>query len=160
MLTVTVTNTTDASLNVSDIYTTLNASGDAGDAVTFTRSQAQLDSMQALKTLLNAGSVTVDVVPSTDNEPGMSIPTEQFGTVGSLAVSGVAIVTSAVTFPFPYDSTVTPNVSLTVVQGTAQDFKANTYVRSLTHTGFTIALDVTTAGAGGHVTSVNWSARG
>lgn len=155
-VTVTVTNTTDAVVNIPELYAQLAASGAAGSSLTFTRSMAEMDMLIGLKTLVSAGTVTVDMDPSSDNLPGPGVPQMQFGTSTAMSVASIAIVTQAVTFQMAYDASVTPNVQLTVVEGSATDFKANVYVRSLTHTGFTIALDVTTAGAGGHTCTVSW----
>lgn len=147
-LNVTITNTSDSRIKLEDLYMYLGPSGADNDAVTVQRTMSQLDRMEALKTLVNAGTVTVDIVPSSDNFPGPSIPQVQSGVAAGLDVSDTQVITQAVSFPIAYDSTVTPNVSLTVVQGSTTTFKARTYVRSLTHTGFTIALDVTTPATG------------
>jgi|HubBroStandDraft_6_1064221.scaffolds.fasta_scaffold425937_2 hypothetical protein len=156
---VTITNTTDAELQISEIYSQLGPAGSPTASLTFTRSVAELDSMVALKTLVFNGTVTVVVTESTDNVDILSIPLEQHGNVGTLAVDSVAVVTHAVTFANAYPVGVSPVITFGVQQGTHTDWKAGVYARSVTNTGFTLALDVTTqSGTSGEKGSVNWVA--
>src|SRR5580692_902737 len=98
-LTVTLTNTTNDTVQLTELYAYVGPLG----TLTFSRSQAELDKLIALKTLINAGTLTIDIDPSSTNLPGPSIPFEQYGTVTGLDISDVAIVTQAVVFGIPYD---------------------------------------------------------
>lgn len=156
MLTVVVTNLSASEVSLDDMYANLGAAGSSTASLTFTASAAALDRMDALKALLNAGTVSVSVTRSSDDIDFLSAPIEQHGVSGNLAVDAVAVVTSAVTFPKAF--AVAPKLTLTVVQGATTNFKANVYARSVTASGFTIALDVTTAGTASGVCTVHWTA--
>lgn len=159
MVTLVITNLTSETLDLSELYAEVGPAGSSNAALTVTRSVAQLDSMPALQKLLADGDVSVVATNSTDNSDLFSVPMEQHGVSAALAVDGVAVVTATVSFAKAFPSGVTPNVKLQVVQGVVTNFKATPYVRALTNTGFTIALDVTTAsGTGGATCTVHWQA--
>jgi hypothetical protein len=159
MLTVTIKNLTSARLPLDEIYANLEAKDLPGDTLVIERTAAQLDAMDALKTLVSAGSVSVTWTNASTDVDALSVPGEQHGTKTGLLVDGVAVVTSAVTFAKAFATGVTPVVTASIVQGAATDWQGQVYVRSVTNTGFTIALDVTdAAAAGGATCSVTWSA--
>ena len=148
-LTVTVTNLSSSAVSLDDLYMSLGPAGAANDSVTFTRSSAQLDLMESLKALLSAGTVDVDIVHSADDVDLMSGSITQTGVISGVSVNSAAVVTSAVVFDAPFHSSVVPNVRATISQRSgATTFKAGLYLRSIDNTGFTAALDVTTAISG------------
>lgn len=153
---VVITNLTAANLTINELYTTLGPAGASNAAVTISRSVAQLDSMNETKTLLNAGSISVVPTESADNADLISIPLEQHGVKTGLSVNATGLVTSAVTFAKAFPVGTTPVVTGTVdLNGTTA--RATLYISSITNTGFTIDLDVTTLQAGQTV-KVNWVA--
>jgi hypothetical protein len=159
MLTVVVTNLTSSDLTLGELYVTLGPTGSSNASYTFTRTAAQLDMMDELKALLHAASVSVSITKASTDSDLMTLSIDQHGTSPALAVDAIAIVTSAVTFPKPFALGVTPKIQLTIVQGAVTDWAAQAYIRSVTNTGFTIALDVTDASATPATTAtVNWSA--
>lgn len=142
-ISVAITNLTSATLPVDELYANLGAHGSSTATLTITRSSAQLDSMSGLKALVAAGSVSVVLTPSADNNALGEESVTLHGNA-SLVVSSAAVVTSAVTFAQPFATA--PDVVCGVMQnGTSTTFKATPYARSVTTTGFTAALDVTTA---------------
>lgn len=158
-VTVVVTNLTASPVDLSDVYITLGAAGSTTESATFVRSAAEIDGMNNLKALLHAGTVSCSVTQSSDNADILSVPLEQHGVSGNLAVDAVAVVTSVITFTKPFP--VAPKVFTQIVQGVSPNeaWKGVCYVRSVTTTGFTIALDVTSAEAtAGSVATVNWMA--
>lgn len=159
MLTVTITNLTSARVPLDEIYANLAPANAAGDSLTIERTAAQLDSMDGLKALVKASTVSVDWTNSSDDVDILSTPAEQHGLKTGLAVDSIAVVTSVVTFAEAYDSSVVPVVTASIVQGASTDWQGQVYIRSVTYAGFTIALDVTDAAASGGATcSVSWSA--
>ncbi len=158
-VTVLVTNLTAAAVELTDLYTTLGASGATNASISFTRSTGQIDDMQALKALLHAGTVSVSVTQSSDNADLMSLPLEQHGVSAALAVDAIAVVTATVTFAKPFPSA--PKVFCQIVQGVSPNeaWKGVCYIRSVTASSFLIALDVTAAEAtGGSTATINWMA--
>ena len=156
-VTLLITNLTAATVNLSDIYSEIGAAGLANDHVTITRSAGQIDDMSYLKALVAAGTVSVSLVQSSDNSDILSLPIEQHGTATLLAVDAATVVTSAVTFDKPFPSV--PVIVLGIRRGTHTDWKAQVYQQSVTASGFTIALDVTTqSGTAGEKGSVCWMA--
>lgn len=159
MLTVTITNLTDERLPLDEIYANLAASGEDGDSLEIQRTAAQLDAMDGLKALVSAGDISVDWVNGDDDVDLLTAPGEQHGLKTGLAITSIAVVTSAVTFAEPFATGVTPVVTASIVQGASTDWQGQVYIRSVTNTGFTIAVDVTdAAAAGGATCSVSWSA--
>lgn len=156
MITVVVTNTTNAALEIQDLYTTLGASGASDASVTFTASVAQIDSMTGLKQALNAGQVTVTLTASSDNVDFLSIPIEQHGKIASVATTSVAIVNTALTFPKAFAAAPTvfvtldkTNMGAAVVDGA--------WVDTVTASGCNVKVNVTTAATSTSV-AVNWMA--
>lgn len=147
-LTVTVTNLTDEAVSLDDMYMSLGAADSDTESITFTRSASQLDEMDALKALVAAGTVSIDLEHSADDVDLMSGDVGQHGIVSDLSVNSATIVTSAVVFDVPFKDGVTPNVRTTIVQASSTAFKAGVYLRSVDNEGFTVALDVTTASSG------------
>jgi len=143
-VTMTITNTTAATIQLSELYTEVGPTGTANASVTVTRAVADIDRMVALKSLLNAGSVTIDLVQSTDNPGVMSIPT-QYGTAANMSVIATGNVTQAVVFPDAYDASATPNVMVCLSkQANATTIVAGASAQAITNTGFTAVLDVST----------------
>lgn len=142
-----VTNLTTSTVSLTDLYTTIGSSAGDEPSVTVTRSMSEIDRMLALKALVAAGTVAVDFLNSSDNADAMSVPMEQHGVISQVSVISATVVTpTAVTFGTAFHSAVVPLMHLTVVQNArATTFKATPYVRSLSNTAFTLALDVTTA---------------
>jgi hypothetical protein len=147
-LTVTVTNLTDAPVSLDDMYMSLGESGSATESITIKRSAAQLDAMDALKALVSAGSVSVDITHDASDVDLLSGAIEMYGVISSLSVNSTGVVTSDVVFATPFANGVTPRVTASIVQGSVTTFQAGLYLRSVSNTGFTAALDVTTAVAG------------
>lgn len=144
---VTITNLTAATLAIDELYCHLGAAGSSTASLTIVRSNAQLDSMDGLKALKNAGSVSVSMVESADNAALGTTGENQSGVITGVAVTSTGVVTSAVTFPQAYGAT--PNVTATAVQtASGTTWRGTLYLRSISTTGFTAALDVTTADAG------------
>lgn len=154
---VVITNLSASAIHINELYTNLGAAGSANESVTVQRSVAELDSMNEVKTLLNAGTISVVPTQSADNTDLLSIPLEQHGTVTGVSVNAVAEVVTAVTFPKAFPSAVVPKVYVTVNKSTALLSRSTAYVQAVTNAGFNLALDVTTAQAG-QVVSVNWMA--
>jgi hypothetical protein len=154
---VVITNLTASPVSISELYATLGASGSSTASLTISRSVAQLDSMNELKALLDAGTVSVTPTQSSNNEDILSIPLEQHGVQAGLSVDVATEVTQAVVFPKPFPAGVTPVITLTVNKTAAPASRSTVYVDSPTNLGFNIKLDVTTLAAGLTV-SVNWQA--
>ncbi len=152
-----ITNTTASPLALDDLYVTLGAAGSSTAGITITRSVSELDAMNALKTLLNAGSVTVVPTQSADNVDFLSIPLEQHGVEAAMSVNGVTEVVAAVVFPKPFPTGVVPNMRLQVDKTLGPTSKSNAYVANVTNLGFDIQLDVTTLDASATV-DVHWQA--
>jgi hypothetical protein len=154
---VVITNLASTPTKINELYTTLGAAGASNASITIERSVAQLDSMSELKTLLDAGTVSVAATQSASNEDILSIPMEQHGVQAGLSVNAVTEVTQAVVFPKPFPTGVVPVVTCTVNKTAAPASRSTVYVDSVTNLGFNIKLDVTTLAAGLTV-SVNWQA--
>lgn len=153
---VVITNLTASPVHINELYTTLGASGSSSAAMTIARSVAQLDSMLELKSLLNAGTVSVVATNSADNADLISIPMEQHGVQAGLSVNAVALVTQAVTFAKPFPVGVVP-VVVGNVDLNSTTSRSTLYIQDITNTGFNIKLDVTVLHAGQTV-KVNWQA--
>jgi hypothetical protein len=154
---VVITNLTASPVALTELYATLGAAGSSTASLTIDRSVAQLDSMNALKALLDAGTVSVTPTQSSNNEDILSIPLEQHGVQAGLSVNAVTQVTQAVVYPKPFPAGVVPVVTCTVNKTAAPAARATVYVENVTNLGFDIKLDVTTLAAGLTV-SVNWQA--
>ena len=140
---------------VTEAYTVLGAAGATDDAITIQRSVAELDSMRGLKTLVDDGLVSADVVLSSDNVDLLSIPVEQHGVVSALDVSAVALLTATVTFSEPYPTGVVPKVLLTLNKESGGDARGEIWVQAVTNVGFDYYYDVTTAHAAS-TNDLNW----
>jgi len=153
---VVITNLTASPVSISELYLTLGAAGSSTASTTISRSVAQLDSMNELKALLDAGTVSVAATQSANNEDILSIPLEQHGVQAGLSVNAVALVTQAVTFAKPFPAGVVPVVTGTVDLNSTTA-RATLYVQDITNLGFNIKLDVTVLHAAQTV-KVNWQA--
>lgn len=145
---VTITNLASTPTLISEAYVVLGAAGAANDAVTIERSVAQLDSMIALKALVDANTVSVEVVQSSDNVDLLSIPVEQHGVVTGLDVNAVALLTATVTFAEPFPVGVAPKITLTLDKTAGPAARGEVWVQAVTNTGFDYYYDVTTNDAG------------
>jgi hypothetical protein len=142
---------------VTEAYVVLGAAGAANEAVTIERSVAELDSMRGLKTLVDAGTVSVSPVQSSDNVDLMSIPLEQHGQVAAIDVASVALVTATVTFDEPFPTGIVPNVTLTLDKTNGADARGEIWVQDVDNTGFDYYYDVTTL-MGASTNELNWKA--
>lgn len=154
---VVITNLTAAPLNISELYTKLGAAGSATASVTVSRSVAQLDSMNEVKDLLDAGSISVAATQSASNEDILSIALEQHGVSTPMSVAAVAEVLLPVVFAKPFPVGVVPVINLTVDKSLGLTSRSTVYAQAITNAGFTIALDVTVLQAASTV-AVNWKA--
>jgi hypothetical protein len=154
---VVITNLAATSTRINELYATLGAAGSATAAITISRSVAQLDSMLELKSLVNAATVSVVATNSADNADILSIPMEQHGVTSAMSVAVATEVTLAVVFPKAYPAGVVPVVTGTVNKSLGLLSRSTLYIQSITNTGFTVALDVTTLQAASTV-AVNWVA--
>jgi hypothetical protein len=153
---VVITNLASTPTKINELYTTLGAAGASNASITIDRSVAQLDSMNELKALLDAGTVSVSATQSASNEDILSIPMEQHGVQAGLSVNAVTMVTQAVVFPKPFPVGVVPVVVGSVdLNGTTS--RSTLYIQDITNAGFNIKLDVTTLHAAQTV-KVNWIA--
>src|SRR5580704_6740785 len=139
--TIVVTNNTAAPVTLTELYSVV----DASSTLTFTASVAQLDRMPALAGLVLAGTVSVSLTDSADNVDALSIPIQTKGRITGIDVTAIAKVATVVTFAKPFATSVVPWIVFGVVQNTSTAFKAKPYAYNITNTGFTAALDVTTA---------------
>ena len=153
----TITNLAAVATPVTEAYVVLGATGATNDAITIERSVAELDSMRGLKSLVDAGTVSVNVVQSSDNVDLMSIPLEQHGVEAGMSVNAIAVVTAAVVFAEPFPAGVKPVMQICVDKTDGPTSKSEVYVENVTNLGFDIKLDVATA-AGGLTVDVNWAA--
>jgi len=153
---VVITNLTSNPVNISELYVTLGAAGSTTAAITIVRSVAQMDSMIALKGLVNAATVSVVATNSADNADILSIPMEQHGVAAAISVAAVAEVLTVVTFPKAFPVGAVPVIAVTVDKSLALTSRSAVYAQTITNTGFTIALVVTTSQAS--TVGVNWSA--
>lgn len=158
MITMVITNLSNQQIFCSDIYDTLGPAGTSGASTTVQRSMAQIDSMQDLKLKEAAGTVSVVLTEGTENNNILSVPITEHGKVTALATSGIAIISQAVTFPQPFPTGVKPALVLTRDMSNAGAAVANEYFTALTNTGFTLKLNVTTAGAAMTNADVHWMA--
>ena len=143
-----ITNTTALPLALDELYITLGAAGSSTDSTTITRSVAELDSMNALKTRMDAGDVTVVTTQSSDNVDLLSIPLEQHGVELDIDVNAITVISTGVVFPEPYPTGVVPVVMLTVDKTKGPASRSIAYAENITNVGFDIELDVTTADSG------------
>ena len=149
-VTITITNLTTAPVSLDDMYMSLGAAGTPTASYTFSKSVAHLDSMDNIKALANAGTVSLSVVNSSSNNDMMSVALEQHGVAAALSVATVAVQTATVTYATPFAVGIIPTVDLTVVQPSTTTFKGKPYLRTSTATGFTAVLDVTSSDTGVH----------
>jgi hypothetical protein len=154
---VVITNLTASPVNISEMYTKLGAAGSATEAVTISRSVAELDSMNETKALLDAGTISVVATQSANNEDILSLALEQHGVSTPMSVAAAAEVLLPVVFAKPFPVSVVPVVNLTVNKSLGLLSRSTVYAQSITNAGFTIALDVTVSEAASTV-AVNWKA--
>lgn len=154
---VTITNLAATPTPLSELYVVLDAAGGANEAITVERSVAQLDSMNGLKALVDAGTVSVSPVQASSNVDLISVPLEQHGVETGLSVNAVTEVTAAVVYPEPFPTGVKPVIMLTVDKENGPASRSVAYANNITNTGFDIELDVTTVDTGLTV-DVMWSA--
>lgn len=154
---VVITNLTAANLTINELYTTLGPAGASNAAVTISRSVAELDSMNETKTLLNAGSISVVPTESADNADLISIPLEQHGVKTGVSVAAATEVLTVVTFPKAFPVGVKPIVTVTADKSNGLTARGELYVQSITNTGCTISLVVTTLEAAS-TWDLNWVA--
>ena len=152
-----ITNTTSAQLELFELYSHLGAAGTATDSITIERSVAQLDSMPALQALLAAGDVTIVPTLSSANVDLLSIPLEQHGVETGVDVNAITVISTGVVFASPFPTGVVPVMSLTVDKTDGPASRSIPYAENVTNLGFDIELDVTTADSGLTV-DVNWVA--
>jgi len=139
-----ITNLTTGPVRINELYTTLGPAGSSNAAITITRTVAQLDAMDSLKALLSAGTVSAVPTKSSDNADIMSVPLEQHGAVG-MTVQATGEVLTPVVFASPYPVGVKPVVVGRLDKTGVTAARGQLYVQSITNTGFTFSLDVTTA---------------
>lgn len=151
-----ITNLTAAPVHLNDMYVTLGASGSATASITTARSVAQIDSMQDLKALLAAASVSVVATESADNNDLLSIPLEQHGVATLVSVASAAEVLTVVTFPKPFPTGVKPVVTASIDKTAALTSRGALYVQSISNTGCTLALVVSVTQAS--TVDLNWVA--
>lgn len=154
---VVITNLTAAPLHINELYVTLGAAGSATASDTISRSVAQLDSMNETKTLLAAGSISLVATESSDNADLISIPLEQHGEVAAVSVAVATEVLSVVTFAKPFPVGIVPIVTVSVDKSAGLLSRSQVYAQSITNTGFTAALVVTTLQAASTV-DIQWVA--
>lgn len=147
-VTVTITNLAATPTPISEAYVVLDAAGGANESVSIQRSVGELDAMRALKTLVDAGTVSVSPVQSSDNVDLMSIPLEQHGVEAGIDVNAVAVVSTGVVFPTPFPAGVVPVVMLTVDKTDGPASRSTPYAENITNLGFDLELDVTTNDVG------------
>jgi hypothetical protein len=153
---VVITNLTSAPLHINELYTTLGAAGSTTAAVTIARTVAQLDSMNETKSLLYAGSISVVPTESADNADLLSIPLEQHGVATGVSVAAATEVLTVVTFAKPFPTGVKPVVTASIDKSNALTSRAALYVQSISNTGCTLALVVSTTQAA--TVDLNWVA--
>lgn len=154
---VVITNLTAANLTISELYTELGPSGSTTASVTISRSVAELDCMTETKTKLFAGQISVVPTESSDNVQLISVPLEQHGVVASVSVTSATEVLSVVTFPEPFPTGVVPVVTVSADKSNGLTARGSLYVQSITNTGCTISLVVTTTEAASTF-ALNWVA--
>jgi len=154
---VVITNLSASPVSLSDLYVTLGATGSATEAVTITRSVSELDSMNALKELVSAGTVSVVPTQSGSNVDLLSVPLEQHGVEAALDVGSIALLTATITFAEPFPAGVVPVVTLCVDKTDGPDARGEVWVQDITNAGFDYYYDVTTADAGA-TNDLNWKA--
>ena len=154
---VVITNLASTPTKINELYTTLGAAGASNASITIERSVAQLDSMNELKALLDAGTVSVVPTQSSNNEDLLSIALEQHGVVAGVSVNAAVEVTTAVVFAKPFPAGVVPVVTCTVDKTDAPASRSQIYVENVTNLGFDTKLVVTTLAAGLTV-DINWVA--
>ena len=154
---VTITNLSSVGISLSEAYVSLGASGSSNDSVTIQRSVAELDSMRALKDLVDAGTISISALQSSSNVDLMSIPLEQHGIESAMTVNAVAEVTAAVAFANAFPAGIVPVITTSIDKTNGPLSRGEAYVENVTNAGFDIKLDVTTAAAGLTV-DVNWKA--
>lgn len=125
-----VTNETSSTLYVSDLYVTLDASGDPNDSITVDRSVAQVDSMTELKKLLGDGTVSVEMTAADYHIDFMSVPIEQHGIEEGVNTE------STVTFEMPFPDGVKPVITAT------PEGSADVHIEDVTNEGFKIVTSV------------------
>lgn len=157
-ISVKVTNLSSSVVSLDDIYVNLGASGASSDNITFARSMAELDSMQNLKKLVDAGTVSVVLTASADNVDILSVPIEQHGASTTVDADVVQANDVAVTFPKAYPASTTPRVLVSLDITAAPNARGAAYVKTVTNTGFTAVIDITTQGGATTTAKVLWAA--
>lgn len=152
-----ITNTTSSPLALPELYVTLGAVGSSTDSITITRSVAELDSMNALKALLDDGDVTVVPTQSSDNIDMLSIALEQHLVETGIDVNAITKVTTGVVYPKPFPTGVVPVVTLTLDKTDGPAARGAVWAEAITNLGFDLVYDVTTAD-GGNTNDCGWVA--
>ena len=152
-----ITNLSATPVSLDDLYITLGAAGSATEAITIDRSVSQLDSMNSLKSLVDAGTVSAVPTASSDNVDLLSVPMGQHGLEAGIDVNALAVVTTAVVFAEPFPAGVVPVMALVLDKTAGPDARGTVWVLNVTNLGFDLVYDVTTVDAG--VTNdCNWVA--
>lgn len=154
---VVITNLAAVPTTINELYTKLGAAGSSTAAVTIARSVAELDSMNEVKSLLDAGTISVVATQSANNEDILSIALEQHGVSTPMSVAVATEVLLPVVFPKPFPVGVVPVMNCSIDKSLGLLSRSEVYAQSVTNAGFTIALVVTTLQAASTV-AVNWSA--
>jgi hypothetical protein len=154
---VTITNLAAVQTPVTEAYSVLGAAGATNDAITIERSVAELDSMRGLKALVDAGTVSVDAVQSSDNVDLMSIPLEQHGIALVVDVSAATEVTTAIAFGEAFPAGVVPVITLTADKTAGPLGRGELYTENVTNVGFDLQYVVTTAEAAS-THDISWKA--
>jgi hypothetical protein len=152
-----ITNLSATPVSLDDMYITLGAAGSATDSATVERSVSELDSMNNLKALVDAGTVSAVPTASSDNVDLLSCPLEQHGLEEAIDVNAITAVTTAVVFAEAFPTGVVPVMALTLDKTNGPAARGAVWVVNVTNLGFDLVYDVTTADAG-LTNDCNWVA--
>jgi len=143
-----ITNTTSAQLELFELYSHLGPAGSATESVTIDRSVAELDSMPALQALLDAGSVTLVPTQASSNVDLLTIPLEQHAVEAGIDVNAITVITTGVVYPQPFPAGVVPVITLTLDRTIGPAARGTVWAADITNLGFDLVYDVTTADSG------------